>query len=199
MLSRQKIQANQAKFIALLESTGRKGVDIIVTHLLEGGFFVVPASKHHHNNFEGGLAKHSLEVYNEAINLYDTFTSKIPFLQTVMTRDSITICALLHDICKMDVFCMRNGQPCGTGIPNNPHGSKSVRLLCEWGLELSENEKMAIAWHMGRWTKDAGCKPEEVESRFLEVQKTTPLASFIRRADSLAASKAIEEQENDEL
>ena len=198
MLTDKQIQANSTRIISLLEDTGRKGIHSVIEHLLDGGFFIVPASVHHHNNFKGGLAKHSLEVYQEAMTLYDTFISKLPYLETVISRESLTICALLHDVCKMDVFCMRDGQPHGTGIPNNPHGSKSVKLLLEWGLELTEHEKLAIAWHMGRWTKDAGCRPEMVEVQFRDVQKITPLASFIRRADSLAASKAIEEQENDE-
>jgi hypothetical protein len=198
MLTDNQMQDNRNAVISLLESTGRKGIESVINHLVDGGFFNVPASIHHHNNFEGGLAKHSLEVYHEAMNLYESFTTKIPFLGTVIDSNSIILCALLHDVCKMDVFYMRNGKPQGTGVPNNPHGKKSVRLLLEWGLELFEDEQLAIAWHMGRWTKDGDCKIEEVESRFLEVQKTTPLASFIRRADSLASSKAIEEQINDE-
>ena len=198
MLSTSQIQSNKEQIISLLKSTGREGVDYVIAHLDEGGFFLAPASVHHHNNFEGGLAKHSLDVYREAMELFDSMTAKLPFLLTVISRESITLCALLHDVCKMNVFCVREGEPHGTGIPNNPHGRKSLEWLLSWGLELSESEQLAIAWHMGRWTKDAGCPPEEVESRFHEVQMQTPLASIIRRADSLAAAKAIQSQLIDE-
>ena len=167
MLSKEQMQANKATIISLLKSTGRKGVDNVISHLEEGDFFRVPASVNHHNNFEGGLAKHSLDVYREAMNLYDDLTAKLPYLITVLNRESLTLCSLLHDVCKMNVFCIRNGQSCKTGIPNNPHGTKSLKWLLDWGLELTEQEQIAIAWHMGRWTKDAGCEPEEVEQRFL--------------------------------
>ena len=198
MLTPLQMQANEAAIISLLRKTGRDGVEAVITHLLQGGFFCVPASVHHHNNFEGGLAKHSLEVYAEAMNVYNEYTDYFPYLEPVLPVDSITLCALLHDVCKTDVFCMRGGRPCGTGIPNNPHGRKSVTLLLEWGLSLTNEERIAIAWHMGKWTKDADCLPEEVEVRFQEAQRKTPLVSVIRRADSLASRKAIEEQMNDE-
>ncbi len=198
MLSSSDMQANEVLFISLLRKTYRHGIENVISHLQEGGFFSVPASVHHHNNFEGGLAKHSLDVYEEAMELYHDFTLKLPFLSTVLKEESITICSLLHDVCKMDVFCMRDGQPHGTGIPNNPHGTKSLRLLTEWGLSLTDDEQIAIAWHMGRWTKDAGCEPQQVEQMYMAAQRKTPLVSIIRRADSLASRKAIEEQLIDE-
>ncbi len=198
MLSIEQMQANEALFISLLRKTCREGVESVVSHLQEGGFFKAPASVHHHNNFEGGLAKHSLDVYEEAMELYHDFTAKLPYMATVLNEESITVCSLLHDVCKMDVFCMRDGEPHGTGIPNNPHGFKSLKWLQEWGLFMTEAEEIAIAWHMGRWTKDAGCDPQEVEPLYMAAQRKTPLVSIIRRADSLASRKAIEEQMIDE-
>lgn len=198
MLTSNQMNANKTAFITLLKSTNRKGVENVISYLDQGGFFRVPASVHHHNNFEGGLAKHSLEVYSEAMAVYNEYTDYFPYLEPVLPLDSITICALLHDVCKMDVFCMRDGCPHGTGVPNNPHGKKSVRLLIEWGLDLTEDEQIAIAWHMGKWTKDADCQPQDVEACFLEAQRKTPILSVIRRADSLASKKAIEDQMNDE-
>lgn len=57
------------EIILLLESTGRENIDKVIQHMEANGFFEAPASVVHHNNFIGGLAKHSLEVYQEAVKL----------------------------------------------------------------------------------------------------------------------------------
>ena len=50
-----------------LRATGRRGVEHVMAWLDRNRFYEVPASVKFHNNFPGGLAKHSWEVYQEAL------------------------------------------------------------------------------------------------------------------------------------
>ena len=70
--------------------------------LLKSDFFVAPASSQFHSAFEGGLCYHTLKVYNRfrkaVINEYgDNYLDKV-------SEETIAICALLHDLCKIDTF-----------------------------------------------------------------------------------------------
>ena len=59
-MNKEVIAANKDKFIELLQSTGRKGVDTMIGVLEELGFFSAPASTRFHLAYEGGLLEHSL-------------------------------------------------------------------------------------------------------------------------------------------
>ena len=50
---------NKEKFCHLLRSTGREGVETIISELEDSGFFEAPASANHHLNCIGGLLQHS--------------------------------------------------------------------------------------------------------------------------------------------
>lgn len=174
------------EIIGLLTETKRQGIDNVIRQLVRGGFFTAPASVSYHNNSEGGLAKHSLDVYKHAIDEaeYQIQMDQMPCnrLQT----DSLTLCALLHDVCKMDEYCMRGGRPHHTPEYSRSkfhrHGTKSVALLESWGLELTEDEKMAIKCHMGIHTHDMGTS----FNYSVEAAKT-PLVAVIHTADSKSA------------
>jgi len=51
------------KIIELLGSTERKGIDRVIKFLESSDFFEAPASTRYHGNYKGGLAEHSLNVY----------------------------------------------------------------------------------------------------------------------------------------
>ena len=57
----------------LLLSTNRPGIENVIAHLHHDGdaFYNVPASTKFHDNFPGGLAKHSMDVYLEAKAAYE--------------------------------------------------------------------------------------------------------------------------------
>ena len=141
----------------LLLSTGRKGIEDVLRKLDDGGFYTVPASIKFHNNFEGGLAHHSLSVYREAYEIFQNMEAQGKELSFGL--DSVTICSLLHDVCKMDEYCIKHGSPHHTKQyhlnQGKLHGTKTVDLLVRWGLALSEEEMSAIRWHMGIHSQDA--------------------------------------------
>ena len=166
------------KIESLLRSTGRENIESVISWLDSHNFYSAPASVVHHNNFKGGLAKHSLEVYEEAIKLNET--------QNLPTN-SIIICSLLHDVCKHDnYFLDSNGKPVSdTSKKKKGHGWRSMYIVkrgCK--LPLNYDEEMAIWWHMGEHevSKD-GYKKEYEES------EKNALCKLIQQADGIASHK----------
>ena len=45
------------------ENIKREGADKLLEYILNSDYFTAPASSRFHSNFEGGLAKHSINVY----------------------------------------------------------------------------------------------------------------------------------------
>ncbi len=114
-------------------------------------FFTAPASTRYHGACESGLVMHSINVYR---CLHD--------LQEGESNESIAVCGLLHDICKVNFYkqSTRNVKNDATGqwekVPYYSvedqfpfgHGEKSVWLI-ERHMKLSPAEAMSIRWHMG--------------------------------------------------
>lgn len=133
----------------------RDGAEDLLDWIFTSDFFVAPASTRYHGSFEGGLVKHSLNVYRcLAKELEDSG------LSDAYTDETVAIVALLHDACKANFYkkgtrnVKENGQwvtkdvfeidekfPCG-------HGEKSVIILQNF-IHLTADEIFAIRAHMG--------------------------------------------------
>ncbi|UZQ51607.1 HD domain-containing protein [Clostridium kluyveri] len=143
----------KAKIIELLSSTQRKGIDKVIKYLEDSDFFEAPASTRYHGNYKGGLAEHSL-------NVYEIFKRKNEIYDFGLSEDTVKIVALLHDICKTNFYTVstRNVKKNGKWIQvpyyavddQVPfgHGEKSVILLQQF-IRLSKEEVIMIRWHMG--------------------------------------------------
>ncbi|UKI24149.1 MAG: hypothetical protein L6U61_06975 [Bacteroidales bacterium] len=92
------------EFLELLRSTGREGVEGVIEDLEEQGFFTAPASAGHHLNTEGGLVEHSLNTAKAALAVWEGMKQLDASLETEVTRDSVIIASLLHDVCKSDIY-----------------------------------------------------------------------------------------------
>ena len=92
--------SNKERFIELLHSTGRAGVDNVISNLDDLGFFEAPASTVFHLNTPGGLLQHSLNVYDEAVVLAKGQAEFRPEMAEKLKDDSLIIAALLHDVGK---------------------------------------------------------------------------------------------------
>ena len=144
-------------FKTLLQSTNREGINEVIKWLDESDFKFAPASTQYHNNFRGGLLKHSLDVY---YHMFD-YKQFIDFFN--IPNETIILTSLLHDVCKIDCYDVgtRNvkneeGQwvqvpfyKWNEKIPGLGHGTKSVIMLQFKGLKLNIIEIEAIANHMG--------------------------------------------------
>lgn len=100
---------NKERFIELLRSTKREGIEKLIDFLEKTDFFTAPASTRFHSSYEGGLLQHSLNVYDCLAGL-GTTTGDIQEFQTAGMRldsipqESIIIVALLHDLCKVNFY-----------------------------------------------------------------------------------------------
>jgi 23S rRNA maturation-related 3'-5' exoribonuclease YhaM len=151
------------QIMELLRSTERPGIENLIQHMEEIGFFTAPCSTQYHLCKEGGLAEHSMNVYlymkNTAagIGYYDPLTD---------SSDSIIITSLSHDIGK----AIYRGKP--NYVPNilasgkvstaKPYETNKDRLyishevislqIISKFIELTEEEEYAIYYHNGLYT-----------------------------------------------
>lgn len=203
------IKEIKEEFVELLRSTGRDGVEDLLEGLEEMGFFTAPASANHHLNTEGGLVQHSLNTCKAALMVWEGMKTLEPCLEREVGRDSVIIASLLHDVCKSDIYFRsvkkrknvlgqwEDSEGYKVSYKNFPmgHGEKSVILLLCNGLEMSDDEMLAIRWHMGAW--GINMNSFEDQRSFDTSQKLYPLVSIIQVADKLAAN--IMERSGEEL
>ena len=169
--------------ISLLRATGRENIESMIDWMEKNSFFEAAASKNMHNAFKGGLAKHSLDVYYEAMALNKS---------KGLPQSSVTLCALLHDVCKADQFYVdASGSPqCNEYKKRKGHGLRSVFIVTQTGkLPLNYDEAMAIWWHMGEYEESFKHHPGKYDEYF-EKSKKIDLCNLIRLADWTAADKA---------
>lgn len=185
--------------IDTLSRTGRNGIDAVLVKLDEMGFFEAPASTRFHLSCKGGLAEHSRNVYEAAVLLREQIITRKPEMETELPPESVAICALLHDVCKTDIYkegiLSRKNEDgfwekyVGYSVDYNNalplgHGEKSVIMLLSWGLELTSEEMLAIRWHMGPW--DLAMQSAEQKESLNAAKAKSPLVSLIQLADGIA-------------
>lgn len=106
--------SDKETILKLWAEVRRPGVDSLCTWLESTDFFTAPASRKYHSACVGGLARHSLNVYDllfdkatALISRYITSGDKIP-------HESIVITGLGHDLCKVNYY-KEGGEPCSDG------------------------------------------------------------------------------------
>ena len=183
-----------------LRATGRRGIEEVIKQLYkEHGFFDAPASSAFHLNEPGGLVQHSINVYQTALKVRDLVVATRPELADRLTDDSIAIAALLHDVCKSDVYKMKDkfrkdaqgrwetyrGYEVDYSDFPMGHGEKSVIMLLRMGLDLTDDEMMAIRWHMSAW--DLAFQSAEEKSSLNAARERCPLLTVLQAADQISA------------
>ena len=143
------------------ENITREGSDKLLEFLEKSDFFTAPASTRYHGAYEGGLLRHSLNVYECLVEYLARERVQQKYRLNV-SAESAAIAALLHDICKVNFYTvsMRNAKNEQTGqwekvpyytindaLPYG-HGEKSVYMISGF-MRLTREEAMAIRWHMG--------------------------------------------------
>ncbi len=196
----ENTNAEKEEFLQLLRSTKRDGVEEVIEDLESLGFFTAPASAGHHLNTEGGLVRHSLNTCRAALAIWESMKALEPSLENEVKRDSIVIATLLHDVCKSDIYkrtVKKRKNALGIwedsegykvsykGFPMG-HGEKSLVLVLCSGLDLSDDEMLAIRWHMGAWGVNQNSY-EDVRN-FDTAQKLYPLVAIVHAADCMAAN-----------
>lgn len=133
----------------------RPGASKLLDWIETSDFFTAPASTRFHGSYQGGLLKHSLNVYKMLRQEVENSNVVLP-----ISDQTIAIVSLLHDICKANFYKQSkrnvkvNGQwveqdyfeidekfPCG-------HSEKSIIILQNF-IHLNSDEIFAIRAHMG--------------------------------------------------
>ena len=201
-MTKQEIETNKTEFINLLKSTGREGIDELIEMLDEGKlhFFTAPASVNHHLNSDGGLLVHSLNPCKAGLKLRDMVIAIKPELEPKLNRDSVIVATLLHDICKADIYhptlkkrkgddgLWREVPTYDVNFSNFPmgHGEKSAMLALMSGMEIYDDELLAIRWHMAAW--DLPMQSYELTRCLNTARDEHPLCSLVNLADGIAAN-----------
>ena len=178
------------EFIAVYqENIQRRGADRLLEWLDSDAsdFFTAPSSTRFHGAYEGGLAEHSLNVY-ECLKAYMNRPRTKELYGMDYTPETIAVTALLHDICKVGFYAVdyRNAKneqgvwekvPCYTVRDTLPygHGEKSVYMIQSF-MRLTRDEAFAIRYHMGF----SGNEDKNSVGRALEM---FPLALAVNVAD----------------
>lgn len=143
---------------AINKNIKRDGVENLINWLCQTDFFTAPASTRYHGAREGGLAEHSLAVYNRLVDLVNHFEPD------TWGCESIAIVALFHDLCKIGCYktemrWRKDQFNCWEQYPTykfdedfkfGGHGSKSMFLVQNF-IKLTPEEATAINCHMGQW------------------------------------------------
>lgn len=187
------------QIMSLLLGTKRKGMNDLIEIMLEMGYFESPCSGANHLAKVGGLAEHSLNVYEIMEDMAKTLCSDKD--HKGVNKESIVICSLLHDLGK----CGDYGKP--GYVPNMiksrkkdengeyplvqseakpfelnkdlipvDHEIRSVKIASKF-IELTEEEELAILWHNGLY----GNFKYQIQG------KETPLYMLLHFADMWAS------------
>lgn len=165
---------------SLLRSTNREGIENLIDYMNTEGFFTSPASTKFHGCYEGGLARHSLNVY---FALQET----LAVCEIDVSCDSQIIAALLHDLCKMGAYLgsaapytYNDKQPVG-------HALLSIQRIQQF-IPTSSLEDGLIEFHMGVYgTREFSVtKGEFGLKRMTDVWAMYPAVKIMYFADELA-------------
>lgn len=181
----------EQEFWELCEKLGDRLPQDFLEWLQKTDFFTAPASAKYHLNCEGGLLCHSLNVAWNMLTLREAFD----ILKPVSEKSAILV-GLFHDLCKTGTYrkAFRNQKGADgqwervpsyayrTDLPMG-HGEKSVYLLLQHGVRLTDEEALAIRWHMGAFDHAVKGGSQDMN----EAKKATPLVLALQMADEMAA------------
>ena len=132
------------RIITLLSEVDRKGIDNLI-QFIQNSNYTTSARCYSHHKCHQGLMMHSLEVLDCMLK---NNLAGIP-------RESIILVALCHDLGKARL----NGRKVGCG----DHPQRSIAILNQCGVELTDDERDAILNHhpkgFGDWFANAFNSP----------------------------------------
>ena len=182
---------SKERFIEIFTSKiKREGADKLLEYLNSSDFFTAPASARYHSSYAGGHCDHSLNVYDCLVGYLAS-----PYVKEKLgfsySEETVAIAALLHDLCKIDVYKkgFRNVKDdkgawqrvetfeFDDKLPYG-HGEKSVYIISGF-MRLTREEAFAIRYHMGY-------SSTEDERNVSAAFEMFPLAFALSTADSEA-------------
>lgn len=132
------LETRKSRFKALLE-----GIEISCPDDILHRFCLMPASRNHHGNYEGGLMEHSVNAATVLCGLSDELGC--PW----SNERSPIVVGLFHDLCKIDLYESTEDGYIYAANAAPGHGSKSVEIAKSFIPDLTLEEELSIRWHMG--------------------------------------------------
>lgn len=190
-------------------STNRPGMENLVSWMVDNNYFTAPCSGAHHLSKDGGLAEHSMNVYELMKSMYEETLGN----DCEIPEYSIIICALLHDLGKCGDYgkpnyipnMIKNGRPTKAEpeqkykqsedkpYKTNPdllyvdHEVRSISIASSF-IKLTEDEMFAILYHNGMYGS----------LRYALQGKETPLYLLLHMSDMWASRVTEVEEEQPE-
>jgi hypothetical protein len=139
-------------------------------------------------------------VCDTALKIREAMIEMDDSLRESLSQESVIIASLLHDVCKADIYRkavkrQKNNFGIWVDVPgydvdysNLPlgHGEKSAIVLLRSGLDLTDDELLAIRWHMNAW--DMPFQSPDIKGNFNAAKEICPLVSVVQAADTLASN-----------
>ena len=144
-------------------------------------FSTAPASTKYHGSYNGGLLDHTIQVVKASRYLYNFYLDQKKLKTTL---ESVTFCALVHDIGKIGTKLFNSYVPetpeslkftYNKECPQIDHELLTLFWLNHYRVQLSEEEMAAVYYHAGPYV-DAYKKTAE-----------TDLLMILHTADNLSA------------
>lgn len=144
------MQNRREDILAALRCINRPGIENLIKFLdQESDYFTAPSSTQFHCNYEGGLAEHSWNVFDLLVQKCDQFGFQYEY-------DTLAICGLLHDLCKVNFYKFNDEDP-------TEAQTSYLMKLCKGKLPPMPGKlNKDYASKLIGWYKD-GCKGEQPE------------------------------------
>jgi hypothetical protein len=209
MLSEEKILENWETFLGYVARTGEGRNEKLKQFYLkhQEHLMLMPASgkKAYHNAFPGGYIDHVNRVVEASLKLYDVW-AEMEMDRSTFTVEELIFAAINHDLGKMgdgekyahipstDEWRKKNLGEMYTfnkeiafmSVPD-----RSIFLLTQAGIEISQNEWLAIKLHDGLY--DAA-NEAYLKSYMPETKPRTSIIYILHQADLLAARVEFERE-----
>ena len=169
---------DKTKIINLLQTVKIEGMDKLIKYIQESDYFIAPASTKYHGSYTGGLAEHSLKVYN-------IFKDKVKYYNLDIELNSIIICSLLHDVCKVGLYKGSEGNySYDREIIKEGHSKRSIEIIKQF-ITLKEQEEMIIKYHMGFYGTEIIPYSQEYSSKeYMDAGRKEPLVILFHHSDN---------------
>lgn len=192
-----EILDNKKFVVDSLLKTKREGIEDLIAHMEDCGFFNAACSGGNHLACEFGLVHHTRNVMEIAEKIGVALYGGAKYNEI---HDSVVIAAALHDLGKMGQFgkaeyipnILASGKRSDSKpfvrnkeLLNIPHEVRSVAIATMY-IDLTEEEQHAILYHNGLY----GCFKYELQGN------ETPLYLLIHFAD-MWASRVVESKKGE--
>ena len=145
---------------------------------IEEAMKAAPASTKFHHRDKGGLFRHTKEVMEIGLQIYDTLLADMR--KRAITKDDVIIVTFTHDLEKLVKYRPMK-EPTAYQFFEYNYDKVDVNdtafivsFVIKYGLELTEKHLNALTFSHGGWAKDRG--------------KMMPLAVLLHAADLLSTN-----------